>query len=72
MRATAILWSSQSKSSPHAMLYKLWAKPVGRSLSLLLASYYTLYWTWEWLEKGEQEYEQRQKRIDMGQQDGQR
>ncbi|SCU97584.1 LAFA_0G12156g1_1 [Lachancea sp. 'fantastica'] len=66
MKPTAAVKHSKPNPSPHAMMYRLWAKPVGKSLSLLLASYYGLYWTWEWLEKGEKEYELRQKQSSKG------
>ncbi|CEP61629.1 uncharacterized protein LALA0_S03e07206g [Lachancea lanzarotensis] len=63
MRPTTVLRYLKPSPSPHALIYRLWAKPVGRSLSLLLASYYGLFWTWEWLEKGEKEYEVHQKEL---------
>ncbi|SCW01817.1 LAFE_0E07910g1_1 [Lachancea fermentati] len=39
--------------SPHTMIYRRWARPVGRMLAVCMGSYYALCFGWEWLERSE-------------------
>ncbi|KAH3899942.1 uncharacterized protein SCDLUD_004258 [Saccharomycodes ludwigii] len=36
--------------SPHALIYRVWAKPVGKALFLSLSTYYSLYYLREFLD----------------------
>ncbi|SCU98522.1 LADA_0H13586g1_1 [Lachancea dasiensis] len=66
MKTSAMLRNAhRSQPSPHAMLYRRWAKPVGKSLALCVGSYYALYWAWEWLEKDEQRYQLEQRKTEL-------
>ncbi|SCV04767.1 LANO_0G12222g1_1 [Lachancea nothofagi CBS 11611] len=65
MKASSVLRNTQSQPSPHALIYRRWAKPVGKSLMFCVGSYYALYWAWELLEKGEREYELKQKKTEL-------
>ncbi|CCE92360.1 uncharacterized protein TDEL_0E01170 [Torulaspora delbrueckii] len=49
--------SGPRRPSPHALMYRKWAKPVGKLLTLSIGSYYTLFYLWEYLERSELEYE---------------
>ncbi|CAR22900.1 KLTH0D14454p [Lachancea thermotolerans CBS 6340] len=66
MYPTVVLRNAQAASkapSPHAMIYRRFAKPVGKMLTLCVGSYYSLCYAWEWLEKRERALEsQKQQR----------
>lgn len=49
--------AQEKMPSPHALLYRHWAKPVGKMLALSVGSYYTLYYMWEALEWSEKKRE---------------
>lgn len=53
----------EERISPHALMYRRWAKPVGKLLVLSVGSYYTLFYLWEYLERKELEYEKKTKRV---------
>ncbi|SCU77794.1 LAMI_0A02366g1_1 [Lachancea mirantina] len=43
--------------SPHALLYRRWGKLTMKSVALCVGTYYSLYWLWELLERGERKRE---------------
>ncbi|CUS20257.1 LAQU0S01e02542g1_1 [Lachancea quebecensis] len=73
MHPTAVLRNAQAASkapSPHAMIYRRFAKPVGKMLTLCVGSYYSLFYAWEWLEQRElaresQQQQQQQRRSEL-------